>query len=460
MTHCVGTTMKKLLSFLLVMLIAPTLVGGQVVNYYPPPNTQYNFSTGAVALGSATGGLETAGSLNAQQVYVNGVPVSTTVPCTLANPTATIGLTAVNGVAVTCFRSDAAQALSQAIVPTWTGLHTFNGGSNTTLSEAIGDATHYGTETVGLGTFNANPTPGDPPHILDVINSDGTMQGLRISSYGTGAVASTLHFVHMRGTITAPAALSLGDNFLSIGGRGYDVAPTGSAIAIEGVTTENWTTANNNGSELQFQVTPIGSSSASRRNALRINGNNAIFQNVVGNPAINTGVTIGGRSNLPAVYIVNNGNAADQKLVEMIQGSGFAIGFNNDANSSSESIIGATRGTANAVATVTLGNNTDIPAVTVNGDLQAGGGAPTMSGCGTPTSIAGGQNAGKMNANSTTCAVTFTFAKAATTGYACSGSNLSAQAAAAQTNFATNQCTLVYPSAAVGNVLSFQATGF
>lgn len=47
------------------------------------------------------------------------------------NPTATIGLTAVNGVALTLIRSDGAPALSQAIIPTWTGRHTFaNSGSN------------------------------------------------------------------------------------------------------------------------------------------------------------------------------------------------------------------------------------------------------------------------------------------------------------------------------------------
>src|SRR5687768_15103047 len=45
-----------------------------------------------------------------------------------ANPTASVGLAAVNGVAVTYMRSDAAPPLSQAIVPTWSGLHTFAAG--------------------------------------------------------------------------------------------------------------------------------------------------------------------------------------------------------------------------------------------------------------------------------------------------------------------------------------------
>lgn len=43
----------------------------------------------------------------------------------LANPSATIGLAANNGIALTAMRSDATPALSQAISPTWTGTHTF-----------------------------------------------------------------------------------------------------------------------------------------------------------------------------------------------------------------------------------------------------------------------------------------------------------------------------------------------
>jgi hypothetical protein len=43
-----------------------------------------------------------------------------------ANPTASLGLSAINGVAVTAMRSDAAPALSQSIAPTWSGLHNFS----------------------------------------------------------------------------------------------------------------------------------------------------------------------------------------------------------------------------------------------------------------------------------------------------------------------------------------------
>ena len=43
-----------------------------------------------------------------------------------ANPSATIGLSAVNGSATTFLRSDAAPALDQAISPTWSGTHTWS----------------------------------------------------------------------------------------------------------------------------------------------------------------------------------------------------------------------------------------------------------------------------------------------------------------------------------------------
>jgi hypothetical protein len=52
----------------------------------------------------------------------------------LANPTASLGLAAVNGAATTAMRSDAAPALSQAIAPTWTNTHIFaNNGANATF---------------------------------------------------------------------------------------------------------------------------------------------------------------------------------------------------------------------------------------------------------------------------------------------------------------------------------------
>lgn len=80
------------------------------------------------ALGDVTVGTLTA--TNVATTNINGV----TAPAA-ANPTGTIGLSAVNGSATTYMRSDGAPALSQSIAPTMTGQWTFTAGS-TTFSNA------------------------------------------------------------------------------------------------------------------------------------------------------------------------------------------------------------------------------------------------------------------------------------------------------------------------------------
>lgn len=101
---------------------------------------------GASPMSAYTGSTCSAGD------FVTSVSVSGVVTCALpsyatgANPTASVGLTAVNGSATTFMRSDAAPALDQAITPTWTGLHTFSAGVNITGGSLATDSepTAYG----------------------------------------------------------------------------------------------------------------------------------------------------------------------------------------------------------------------------------------------------------------------------------------------------------------------------
>lgn len=74
-----------------------------------------------------------------------------------ANPTASVGLSAVNGSAATAMRSDAAPALSQSIAPTWTGVHTFTPMARSsgvaaylTVTTPADTALTAGTEAIGL----------------------------------------------------------------------------------------------------------------------------------------------------------------------------------------------------------------------------------------------------------------------------------------------------------------------
>ncbi len=102
----------------------------------------YSGALGDVTIGTLTAttinasGTVTAGALSATNLTItniNGVaaPVG-------ANPSASLGLSAVNGSAVTFMRSDGAPALSQAIAPTWTSLHKFSRFTGSGTGLAIG----------------------------------------------------------------------------------------------------------------------------------------------------------------------------------------------------------------------------------------------------------------------------------------------------------------------------------
>lgn len=106
-------------------LIPPTRTTNFIIKITPDTNSAS--ASGVTSLGSMTGDIACGTGLTC-----TGNTVSTTFGGT-ANPTASIGLTAINGTANTALRSDGAPALSQSIIPTWTGFHTFNSGLTSTF---------------------------------------------------------------------------------------------------------------------------------------------------------------------------------------------------------------------------------------------------------------------------------------------------------------------------------------
>jgi hypothetical protein len=121
---------------------------------------------GGLIAGAPTGGDKGLGTLNATGLYVNNAAVSVAVG---ANPSATIGLTANNGSALTWMRSDATPAWSQALSPTNTGNWTFSPGSGTT-------------------TFNATNVVNVPAILAQGGSTAGTSNGIFIQA-GNGSAS-------------------------------------------------------------------------------------------------------------------------------------------------------------------------------------------------------------------------------------------------------------------------------
>lgn len=86
-----------------------------------------------------------------------------------ANPTAKVGLTAVNGGATTMMRSDGAPPIDQGITPTWTGAHKFNAGLGLNGKTAPAQVTGWGTPTNQAVVANYNATTATLLQTADVV---------------------------------------------------------------------------------------------------------------------------------------------------------------------------------------------------------------------------------------------------------------------------------------------------
>jgi hypothetical protein len=207
----------------------------------------------AGATGSTPGAISflgITGSTQCLQVDTNGTVAGSGGACagaSFANPTASVGLTAVNGSASTAMRSDAAPALSQAIIPTWTGLHTFTAGSvNTTSGAASTSAAAFqglpftggsGTTTFPLVLFQ--PTGGTPPTASTSWSTSGTVLGMNLH---LGTIGNFVDFQVdgiSKFTISPGGVVLASSNFNTSGGgsflwtgRGILTSPAAATVQI------------------------------------------------------------------------------------------------------------------------------------------------------------------------------------------------------------------------------------
>ena len=178
---------------------------------------------------------------------------------TTANPSATIGLTAVNGVASTLMASDSAPALSQAIAPTWTGVHIFTPAARSSgvlpyfkINAPADTALTAGTSAPGFQIAGATRQHASTTTVTDQdeIQIDAPTYSFA-SATGTITNASTLTVtaapvVGTNAAITNPFALRLKAGNFGMGATGAiaSLSQTSGLLTINSVNGINIRPAN------------------------------------------------------------------------------------------------------------------------------------------------------------------------------------------------------------------------
>lgn len=187
--------------------------------------------TGVVAQINNPSGVRTSGAMvvgnclkygpGTNQVQDAGGACNTSATPTGANPTASLGLSAINGVSGNFMRSDAAPALSQSIAPVWSGKHEFTnatgvrittpgnigfdilGGSNGGVTLPVPTFYPVANNTLMAVDFSPKGTPADGGYGIawnDICNTDQIQFGaspsncLHLAARSTSMEVSTAKY--------------------------------------------------------------------------------------------------------------------------------------------------------------------------------------------------------------------------------------------------------------------------
>jgi hypothetical protein len=206
----VNTAVTTLSSLASIGTITTGVWGGTAIAANKGGTGLTSFTVGDIFYANSTSTIAKLAIGSPGDILVSGasIPAWTNLAGSIAgfgNPTNTVGLTAINGVATTVMRSDAAPAIDQSIAPTWTGIHTF---SNTTDSSS----TATGTLRVAGGAGIAKKLyVGTELHV----GTDASISGdLGVSGY------TSLDWVGVSGSVEI-SGTNPGFNLLSTGGQQY-----------------------------------------------------------------------------------------------------------------------------------------------------------------------------------------------------------------------------------------------
>lgn len=181
----VTTTPTAILNFVEVALIpAQTGFAGC------PLVTNGSSYTWNCTLGNLTTGNISAAAISMTSCTVDSATCST---ATSANPSASIGLSAVNGTTGHWMDAGSAPALSQSISPTWTGNHTFNGSATFNGTAAFNSTFEVGSPTGGscgngCGNFAGLKVNGQP---VSTVSYSFALAAANVYNNGSGSCSIT-----------------------------------------------------------------------------------------------------------------------------------------------------------------------------------------------------------------------------------------------------------------------------
>lgn len=265
----------KNVRWVLVGLLASVGVAlaGSVYNYFPPPGISYT-ETGGLSLGSATGGGQGVGTLNAQALYVNGVAVGTN-----TGSVSSVSVVSANGLSGTVSTPTTTPAITLA--PTFTGIAYSTGsalqaavaGNFPTLNQSTTGNAATATLASTASALAATPTLCGTGQAAQGILANGNATGCVTAYSVVNESANTVFAGPTSGTAALPAFRALvpadlplsspltftGDNVMQPGG--------GVALTINGAPSSDALDINNAASQF---TKVIGNSTTGQSNGLDV----------------------------------------------------------------------------------------------------------------------------------------------------------------------------------------------
>lgn len=305
-----------------------------------------------------------------------------------ANPSASIGLTANNGSATTAMRSDGTPALSQAIVPTWTGLHTWtNGGIALTGTPPLsgtftgsGGAANFWLNQTGAAASATVPEIGAQFTLTSNVGTANKTTAYKIGLTGSvigGANSADIYSINTitHGFAGAGGYLVVGNesdinnvganantlgsttaaySFVAVGAGSFEsTAGYWATASGSGKLTYGFATSNTNASSIKTADFHSESSSVSVLDATGTHTNGADFSGatITGSPFKSTGFSVNSTGSIATIGLQFSGSTAlagpsiFQNTNVLIFGGGTSgFGWDNQAIGTSLMTLGNTGG--------------------------------------------------------------------------------------------------------------------